>query len=72
MRIAAYIHQNQPGVGLVSDNLKEVRPYPLQAHQCALGALPLVEAMARGEALPAPGAAVPLEQVRLTDRKSVV
>lgn len=66
MRIAAYIHQNQPGVGLVSDDLKAVRPYPLQAHQCTLGALPLVEAMARGEALPAPGAALPLEQVRLT------
>ena len=66
MRIAAYIHQNQPGVGLVSADLKEVRPFELQAHQCALGALPLIEAMARGEPLPAPGAALPLDQVRLT------
>jgi 2-keto-4-pentenoate hydratase/2-oxohepta-3-ene-1,7-dioic acid hydratase in catechol pathway len=66
MRIAAYIHQNQPGVGLVSESLTEVRPFQLQAHQCALGALPLIEAMARGEALPAPGPAMPLAQVRLT------
>jgi 2-keto-4-pentenoate hydratase/2-oxohepta-3-ene-1,7-dioic acid hydratase in catechol pathway len=66
MRIAAYIHQNQPGVGLVSADLKEVRPFELQAHQCALGALPLIEAMARGEPLPAPGAGLPLDQVRLT------
>jgi hypothetical protein len=43
MRIAAYIHQNQPGVGLVSADLNEVRPFELQAHQCALGALPLVQ-----------------------------
>ena len=66
MRIAAYIHQNQPGVGLVSADLKEVRPIELQAHQRALGALPLIEAMARGEPLPAAGAALPLDQVRLT------
>jgi 2-keto-4-pentenoate hydratase/2-oxohepta-3-ene-1,7-dioic acid hydratase in catechol pathway len=66
MRIAAYIHQNQPGVGLVSAELKEVRPIELQAHQRALGALPLIEAMARGEPLPAAGAALPLDQVRLT------
>jgi 2-keto-4-pentenoate hydratase/2-oxohepta-3-ene-1,7-dioic acid hydratase in catechol pathway len=66
MRIAAYIHQNQPGVGLVSADLKEVQPIELQAHQRALGALPLIEAMARGEALPSPGAALPLDQVRLT------
>lgn len=66
MRIAAYIHQNQPGVGLVSADLKEIRPIELQAHQRALGALPLVEAMARGEPLPASGAAMPLDQVRLT------
>lgn len=66
MRIAAYIHQGQPGVGLVSADLTQVRPFELQAHQCALGALPLIEALARGEALPEPGAAVPLDQVRLT------
>jgi len=66
MRIAAYIHQNQPGVGLVSADLKEVRPIELQAHQRALGALPLIEAMARGEPLPAAGAALPIDQVRLT------
>jgi 2-keto-4-pentenoate hydratase/2-oxohepta-3-ene-1,7-dioic acid hydratase in catechol pathway len=51
---------------LVSADLKEVQPIELQAHQRALGALPLIEAMARGEALPSPGAALPLDQVRLT------
>jgi len=66
MRIAAYIHQNQPGVGLVSADLQAVRPFELQAHQCAQGALPLIEALARGEALPSPGAAIALDQVRLT------
>ncbi len=66
MRIAAFIHQGQPAVGLVSADLKEVRPFELPAHQRAFGALPVVEALARGEALPALGAAVPLDQVRLT------
>ncbi|MBG9389423.1 fumarylacetoacetate hydrolase family protein [Caenimonas aquaedulcis] len=66
MRIAAYIHQGQPAVGLVSPDLQSIRPFALDAAQCALGALPLIEALSRGEALPATGAAVPLAQVKLT------
>ena len=66
MRIAAYTHLGQPAVGLVSADLKEVRPLDLPAHQRVLGALPVIEALAHGEALPPLGAALPLDQVKLT------
>ena len=66
MKIAAYIHHDQPAVGLVSDDLAQVRPLELPARQRAAGALPVLEALARGEALPALGPAVALAQVRLT------
>lgn len=66
MKIAAYIHQDAPGVGIVSPDLKELRPLELPAHQRALGALPVIEALARGEPLPAQGPALPLDRVRLT------
>jgi 2-keto-4-pentenoate hydratase/2-oxohepta-3-ene-1,7-dioic acid hydratase in catechol pathway len=66
MRIASYLNHDEPAVGLVSADLKSVRPYELPARQRMLGALPLIEAAARGEALPALGAAVPLDSVRLT------
>ncbi len=65
MRIAAYTHLGQPAVGLVSPGLKELRPLELPAHQRALGALPVIEALARGEALPALGAPLALDQVKL-------
>ena len=52
MKIAAYIHQDAPGVGLVSADLKELRPLDLPARLRVLGALPVVEALARGEPLP--------------------
>ena len=66
MRIAAYIHHDQPAVGLVADGLKEVRPFELPARQRPFGALPVIEGLARGEPLPALGPAVALDQVRLT------
>jgi 2-keto-4-pentenoate hydratase/2-oxohepta-3-ene-1,7-dioic acid hydratase in catechol pathway len=66
MKIAAYIHQHQPAVGVVSDDLKQVRSFELPAAARALGALPLIEALARGEALPALGAPVALDSVQLT------
>src|SRR5206468_6022591 len=53
-------------VGLVSADLKSVRPFDLPARLRILGALPLIEAAARGEALPALGEALPLDSVRLT------
>jgi 2-keto-4-pentenoate hydratase/2-oxohepta-3-ene-1,7-dioic acid hydratase in catechol pathway len=66
MRIASYLHHDEPAVGLVSDDAKSVRPFDLPARQRVLGALPLIEALSRGEALPALGDAVPLTSVRLT------
>ncbi|ROZ79555.1 fumarylacetoacetate hydrolase family protein [Ramlibacter sp. WS9] len=66
MKIAAYTHQGQPAVGLVSADLKEVRPLDLPAHLRAFGALPVIEALARGEPMPALGPAVALEHIQLT------
>ena len=65
MKIAAYLHQGRPGVGRVSADGLQVEPFALDAAQAALGALPLVEAQAAGQALPATGAAIPLDQVQL-------
>jgi 2-keto-4-pentenoate hydratase/2-oxohepta-3-ene-1,7-dioic acid hydratase in catechol pathway len=66
MKIAAYIHQDAPGVGLVSPDLKQLRPLDLPARLRMLGALPVVEALSRGESLPALGPAMPIDQVSLT------
>ena len=66
MRIAAYTHQDEPGVGLVSPDLQSLRPLDLPPRQRMLGALPVIEALARGEALPAQGAPLPLASVKLT------
>ena len=66
MRIASYLHHDELAVGLVSADAKSVRPFDLPARQRVLGALPLIEAAARGEALPALGEPVPLTSVRLT------
>jgi 2-keto-4-pentenoate hydratase/2-oxohepta-3-ene-1,7-dioic acid hydratase in catechol pathway len=66
MRIAAYRYQGQPGVGRVSTDARQVEPFQLGAAESALGALPIVEALVAGRALPATGAAIPLDQVQLT------
>jgi 2-keto-4-pentenoate hydratase/2-oxohepta-3-ene-1,7-dioic acid hydratase in catechol pathway len=66
MKIAAYIHQDEPGVGLVAADLKELRPFDLPARLRVLGALPIVEALSRGEPLPPLGPALAIDQVRLT------
>ena len=66
MRVAAYRHQGQPGVGRVSADGRTIEPFQLSAEQAALGALPIVEAQAAGRALPATGSAIPLDQVQLT------
>jgi 2-keto-4-pentenoate hydratase/2-oxohepta-3-ene-1,7-dioic acid hydratase in catechol pathway len=66
MKIAAYIHQEAPGVGVVSDDMHELRPLDLPARLRVLGALPVVEALSRGEALPPQGPALRMDQVRLT------
>ncbi len=66
MRIAAYLYRDEPGVGLVSDDLQQVRPLQLSAAQRALGALPIIEMLAAGQALSLVGEALPLSGVTLT------
>lgn len=65
MKIAAYTHQGQPGVGRVSADGLQIEPFQVAAAEAALGALPLVEAQAAGRPLPATGPAIPLQQVQL-------
>jgi 2-keto-4-pentenoate hydratase/2-oxohepta-3-ene-1,7-dioic acid hydratase in catechol pathway len=67
MKIAAFRTQGEPAlrVGLVSADMLSVSAFDLPAAQAALGALPVVEALAAGGALPAQGAAIPLSSVQL-------
>ena len=65
MKIAAFNHQGQPGVGLVSSDLKSVQPYDLSLAERELGALPIVERQAKGESLPALLPAIALADVTL-------
>jgi 2-keto-4-pentenoate hydratase/2-oxohepta-3-ene-1,7-dioic acid hydratase in catechol pathway len=65
MRLAAYFHQGQPQVGLVGDDLLHVQSFDLPLAEREAGALPLIERLSRGEALPAPQAAVALKDVQL-------
>ena len=65
MRIAAFFYQDQPHVGLVSQDLSSVTPFDLPLADRELGALTLVDALSRGEALPAQGAAIALSDVQL-------
>lgn len=66
MRLACYEDRGRQRVGLVADDLRTVTPLALNDAEAALGALPLVERLARGEALPAAdGAALPIAAVRL-------
>jgi 2-keto-4-pentenoate hydratase/2-oxohepta-3-ene-1,7-dioic acid hydratase in catechol pathway len=65
MKIAAFRHKGQPGVGLVSADLQSVQPFDLPAAQRELGALPVIELLGRGEALPALLATLPLADVQL-------
>jgi 2-keto-4-pentenoate hydratase/2-oxohepta-3-ene-1,7-dioic acid hydratase in catechol pathway len=66
MRVAAYRHNGQPGVGRVSADGRQVEPFQLSAAELALGALPIVEAQAAGRALPAVGKPIAIDQVQLT------
>ena len=66
MRIAAYIYQNEPGVGLVAPDLKSLQPLELPPRLRALGALPVIEALSRGEPVPPAGPAIAIDQVQLT------
>jgi len=65
MKIAAYLDQGQPQVGIVSSDLQSIVPFDLPADQRARGALPVVEALAEGRAMVATGAPVALGAVKL-------
>jgi len=65
MRIAAFFYQDQPQVGLVSKDLTSVSPFDLPLADREMGALTLVDALSRGETLPALGAAIALKDVQL-------
>ena len=66
MKIAAYIDQGRPGVGLVSSDLQTIQPLQIPDADKARGALPIVELLAEGKSLPATGAPIALSAVRLT------
>jgi 2-keto-4-pentenoate hydratase/2-oxohepta-3-ene-1,7-dioic acid hydratase in catechol pathway len=65
MRIAAFIYQDQAHVGLVSQDSNSVTPFDLPLADRELGALTLVDALSRGEDLPAQGAPIALKDVQL-------
>ncbi|RYY72312.1 MAG: hydrolase, partial [Comamonadaceae bacterium] len=56
MKIAAYLDQGRPCVGIVSSDLLTVLPLQVSPEQAKLGALPIVELLAAGQQLPATGA----------------
>jgi 2-keto-4-pentenoate hydratase/2-oxohepta-3-ene-1,7-dioic acid hydratase in catechol pathway len=65
MKIAAFHHQGQPGVGLVSADLASVQPFDMSASERALGALPVIERLAAGQGLPALLPAIAMADLRL-------
>ena len=66
MKIAAYTFNGQPGVGLVSKDLQTVQAFDLPEAQRALGALPIVEMLSNGAALPKLLDAIALKDVHVT------
>ena len=65
MKIAAFIHNGQTGVGLLSNDCGQLQPFDLSAAERGLGALTLLERQARGEALPRLLAALTISDVQL-------
>ena len=66
MKIAAFLHQGQPGVGIVSADLASVQPFELSAAERTLGALPVIERLADGRGLPALLPAIAMNALSLT------
>ena len=66
MKIAAFLHQGQPGVGIVSADLASVQPFELSAAERILGALPVIERLADGRGLPALLPAIAMNALSLT------
>lgn len=65
MKIVAFTHNGQSGVGLVSSDLLQVQPFDLPQAQRELGALPIVEMQVRGEALPKLLPSIPLADAKV-------
>ena len=66
MKIAAFLHQGQPGVGIVSADLASVQPFDLSLPERTLGALPVIERLADGRGLPALLPAIAMADLQLT------
>ncbi len=66
MKIVAFHHHGQPGVGLVSADLQQIEPFDLPAAQREAGALCIVERQARGESLPPRLPSIALADVQVT------
>ena len=66
MKIAAFLHQGQPGVGIVSADLASVQPFDMSAAERALGAMPVIERLAEGLGLPALLPAIAMTALSLT------
>ena len=66
MRLAAFVYQQQPQVGLVSDDLQSVTLLDLPMAERVLGALPIVERLSAGAGLPPLLQTVALKDVHLT------
>ena len=65
MKIVAYRHNGQAGVGLLSSDLKSVTPFDLPENVRSLGALPIIEALVGGVALPPTLAPLALSDVHI-------
>lgn len=65
MRFATFRSEGRRQVGVVDSDGRQIRPLALSAEAAETGVLAVVERMARGAALPALGAPVPISQVAL-------
>ena len=66
MKIVAFHHNGQPGVGIVSADLQQIEPFDMPLAQREGGALALIEMQARGEPLPGVLPAIALGDVHIT------
>ena len=66
MKIIAFQQNGAAGTGLVSSDLQSIQPFDMPQAQRELGALPIIEMLARGEPLPALLAPVAMADVKVT------
>ncbi len=66
MKLVAFHHNGQTGVGLLSADGLMLEPFDIPAQQRALGALPVIESLVKGGKLPTLLAPLPLAEVRIT------